>query len=163
MDYRIVDKPVFNVVGKAIRVATKDGENFRLIPQFWEQCQKDGTLGQLGKLAGAGSLGDVTLGICADFAPNMEEFTYMIAAENSGDSVPDGCAERTIPAAAWAVFESVGAMPDAIQNAWGKIWGEFFAAGEYVHGAAPDLEVYPPGDPMSADYRCEVWVPVVKS
>jgi AraC family transcriptional regulator len=92
----------------------------------------------------------------------MEEFTYMIAAENTGGAIPDGYVERTIPAASWAIFEASGAMPEAIQNVWGKIWGEFFPAGEYQHGAAPDLEVYRPGDVISPDYRSEVWVPVVK-
>lgn len=34
MDYRIVDKPAFKVIGKGIRVSTKDGENIKQIPEF---------------------------------------------------------------------------------------------------------------------------------
>ncbi len=164
MGHRIVNKSSFRVVGKAIRVAAKDGENLRRIPQFWDECLTDGTHDLLLAQAGnGGTLGPVTLGICADFAANMEEFTYMIAAEATGNTVPDGLVDREIPASTWAVFEAKGAMPEAIQNVWGTIWGEFFPAGEYKHGDAPDLEVYPPGDPTSEDYRSEVWVPVVKA
>ena len=32
----------------------------------------------------------------------------------------------------------------------------------YSHAGTPDLEVYFEGDNSASDYRCEVWVPVVK-
>ena len=163
MDYKVIEKPSFNVVGKTIRVATKDGENLRQIPQFWRECTQDGTVDQLKELAAHGRiLGDVTLGICMDFAPDMSEFTYMVAAEAPAAGVPDAMAESTIPALTWAVFEARGPMPEAIQNVWAGIWSEFFPSSPYQHAAGPDLELYPSGDPMQADYRSEVWVPVVK-
>jgi AraC family transcriptional regulator len=163
MDYRIEEKPAFNVVGKALRVATKDGENFRVIPQFWQQCLRDGSHDQLVGLAAKGEvLPNVTLGICMDFTDSMEAFTYMIAAQSPPGTIPDGMVERAIPAATWAVFESKGAMPQAIQDVWGKIWSEFFETAPFIHGAAPDIEVYPKGDATSADYVSEVWVPVIQ-
>jgi len=163
MDYQIVDKPSFTVVGKALRVGTKDGENFRRIPQFWQECLGDGSHDQLVALAAqGGSLRDVTLGMCMDFAADMSEFTYMIAAEESKDGgIPEGMVEKTVPATTWAVFEAVGPMPDAIQNVWSGIWSEFFPSSPYKHGDGPDVEVYPSGDPTQADYRTQVWVPVV--
>lgn len=162
MDYRIVEKPAFRVVGKALRVSTKDGENLRRIPQFWEECHRDGSHEQLAALAAQGrALGDVTLGICTDFAPNMEEFTYLIAAEGPQGAVPDGLVEKTIPATTWAVFEATGPMPDAIQTVWGRIWSEFFPAKQFQHGDGPDLELYPRGDATQPEYRSEVWIPVV--
>jgi len=162
MDYRVVEKPSFKVVGKAMRVTTKDGENLRRIPEFWLECLRDGSHDKIEALGAKGVvLGPVTLGICLDFSSNMEEFTYMIAAESSDGSVPDGLIEREIPAATWAAFEGKGAMPDSIQTVWGGIWSDFFPSGQYKHGNAPDLELYPPGDPRDADYRFEVWVPVI--
>lgn len=163
MDYRIVEKPSFKVMGKALRVSAKNGENQRLIPQFWQQCTADGTYARLaGAAPKIGILGDAVLGICADFAPDMSEFTYLIAAEEGPGTSADGLEERAIPASTWAVFKAKGALPDSIQAVWGRIMSEFLPAGEYAHAQAPDLEVYPPGNPMQPGYQCEVWVPVVK-
>lgn len=163
MDYRIVEKPSFSVVGKALRVGTKDGENMRRIPQFWAECHDDGTNQRLWGIALNGSvLGNVMLGISMDFAPDMSEFTYMIGAEGTAADAVDGLEERSIPALSWAVFKADGAMPEAIQNAWSGIWSEFLPKEPYAHADGPDMELYPPGDPMSADYVSEVWVPVVR-
>ena len=70
--------------------------------------------------------------------------------------------EYEISAQTWAVFESIGPMPDAIQKVWGRICSEWFPATSFEHADAPDLEVYPAGDAGSEDYRCEVWVPIIK-
>jgi AraC family transcriptional regulator len=157
MDYQIIEKPSFKVAGKAIRVPTKDGENFRIIPEFWRDTVSDGTFARLKDLAAKSAfLEGVTLGICSDFAGDMSEFTYMIAAEAPVEGAPDGMVEKSIPAATYAVFESVGPMPDAIQNVWIGIWSEFFPSAPYGHAEGHDLEIYPPGDPMAADYRSEV-------
>jgi AraC family transcriptional regulator len=163
MDYRIVEQPSFKVIGKTIRVSTHHGENQRRIPQFWDECDADGTLQQLEALAGAADvLRGVILGICMDFAADMSEFTYMCAAETSGEEVvPDGMVRRSIPAAAWAVFEGRGALPEAIQTLWGRIWSEFFKDAQFKHGDGPDLELYPKGDHSQPGYQFELRIPVV--
>jgi hypothetical protein len=62
----------------------------------------------------------------------------------------------------WAVFESVGPMPDAIQDVWRRIFSEWFPTNEYEHADGPELEVYEDGGMSSPDYKCWVWIPVVK-
>ncbi len=161
MNYTIVEKPAFRVIGKPLRVSTKNGENIRRIPQFWDECMSDGTYEQLTRTVKDDNvLGDVTLGICTDFTANMEEFTYMIAAVGTPGDVPEGMVEKAVPALMWAVFDVTGPMPEAIQNVWGEIFSEFFETSGYHHGAGPDLELYPPGDASSSDYSSQVWVPV---
>jgi AraC family transcriptional regulator len=162
MDHTIVEKPSFNVVGKAKRVPTKNGENMRIIPQFWAETTANGTFDRVLALPGRGNvLGDVTLGVCTDFAPDMSEFTYIIAAESTAPA-QDGFTQVTVPALTWAVFDGVGPISESIGQIWGHIMGEFFPAGGYQHGPGPDLEVYPPGNPMQAGYQYQIWVPVVK-
>jgi AraC family transcriptional regulator len=157
MDYQMIDKAAFRVVGKSIRVSTEDGENLRRIPQFWDECHQDRTCKQLCRLAGK----DEMFGICADFDREMKEMTYMIAV-TAPDSETEGMSERVIPAATWAVFQSVGPMPDAIQKVWQRIFSEWFPATGYEHADAPELEVYPPMVGKPEDYRCEVWIPIIK-
>jgi len=158
MDYRIVEKGAFKVVGKSIRVSCRDGENFMRVPQFWRESEKDGTVGRLDTLTGPLGM----FGICMEFNQPQEEFTYMIGVEKPKGALPAGLVEKEIPAASWAVFDSVGPMPGAVQEMWKRIFSEWLPATGYEHADAPELEVYPTGNTGDADYRCEVWIPIIK-
>lgn len=158
MDYRIVEGKEYEVIGKLIRVSCKDGENFRRIPEFWRECHKDGTVEKLCPAAGDKGI----LGICTDVKYDKEQMSYMIAVENNGCITDSSLETRKIPAATWAVFTSVGPMPEAIQKVWQRIFQEWLPATCYEHADAPELEVYPAGNNEAEDYRCEVWIPVVK-
>ncbi|MFB5675027.1 GyrI-like domain-containing protein [Paenibacillus terreus] len=159
MDYRIVEKSGFTVVGKSIQVSMKDGENFKAIPAFWQQSNSDGTTDDLMALRADG----VTLGICMAVTDDPDQLTYMIAAESEKDAAASGdFITHEVPASTWAVFPVVGPMPDAIQGVWQRIYQEWFPATGYQHADAPELEVYPPGDPAAEDYRTEVWIPIMK-
>jgi AraC family transcriptional regulator len=164
LDYQIIEKPSFHVVGKAIRVSTKDGAQMKRIPEFWGECNRDGFLAGLTPQAAPQGVvvAGAVLGICMEFRKDLQEFTYMIAVEAAGEATPAGLVRKEIPAAAWAVFESVGAMPDAIQAVWGRIFSEFFPSTQYEHADGPELEVYPRGDVTSDTYQCAVWIPIVK-
>jgi len=62
----------------------------------------------------------------------------------------------------WAVFISVGPMPHAIVNVVSRIYQEWFPATGFEQADAPVLEVYFHGDTSAQNYKCEVWVPIVK-
>ncbi|BBI36439.1 AraC family transcriptional regulator [Cohnella abietis] len=159
MDYKIVDRSAFTVIGKAIQVTTKDGENLRQIPKLWAECNEDGTTDRLCAIG----IDKDLLGICMDFQHEQEQFTYLIAVEDSsGALVEEGLVSKTVPASTWAVFTSVGPMPGAIQDVWKRIFQEWFPATGNEHSGGPELEVYPLGDTTAEDYACEVWVPIVK-
>lgn len=93
MNYKIVDKASFMVVGKQRRITMVDGENFKQIPKFWSDCMKDGSYQQIS--SNAGKLG--ILGICKDFG--KDEFNYMIGVEKIKDNLPKGYVSSTIPTA----------------------------------------------------------------
>ena len=157
MDYRIAEKEAFRVVGKGIRVPCKDGENFKRIPEFWQESCQNGFSDKLEKISGV--MGK--LGICwNDYSD--EQFTYIIAAEKPQGFQESDMQEYEIPASTWAIFESVGPMPGAIQKVWGRIYSEWFPATSFEHADAPDLEVYPFGNADSANYLCEVWIPIIR-
>jgi AraC family transcriptional regulator len=162
MDYRIAEKPALKVVGKSIRVSTTGAEHLRTIPEFWDKVMQDDAVDQLMTLSSQGIvLPGVILGICTDFSSDHQEFTYMIAAENADGTTWDGLVGMTVPANTYAIFESRGALPEAIQAVWQRIFSEFFPTAQFKHALGPDLEVYPGGDHEQSDYRCEVWIPVL--
>ncbi|MBB6634345.1 effector binding domain-containing protein [Cohnella thailandensis] len=159
MDYRIVEKPAFRTLGIKITTSTEGGQNHRDITRFWQQAGGDGTIGKIAQL----SPGKDLLGICGDMDLANERFDYWIAVENADRPADDEWQEFTVPATTWAVFPSVGPMPDTIQAVWRRIFEEWFPSTGYEHAAGPELEVYPEGDTSSSDYRCEVWIPIAKA
>jgi AraC family transcriptional regulator len=158
MDYRIEDKEAFTVIGKSIQVTCQDGEHVRQIPEFWEECHRNGTITELTSIGTGKNL----FGIVLDMQPGKGDFTYMIGTQTDGTLPETGYSVRTIPASTWAIFTCVGPIPGAIQSTFGRIFQEWFPATGYEHAGAPELEVYPPGDVTAEDYRCEVWIPIVK-
>ena len=164
MDYKILEKPAFDVIGKAGKFTTVNGENFVKIPQFWMEFVNSKEFQTLGELSG-GKPGLITggedLGVCIA-GETMEVFTYAIAIEKPEGANTEGFDVIHIPAATWAIFESVGPMPKAIHNVTAQIFQEWFPSTGFEHDAKPELEVYLPGDPNSPDYRCQVCMPIIK-
>lgn len=157
MDYRIVQKEAFKVIGKAIKLSTKEGENLRRIPEFWGECNSDGTCEKICSIDNKQNM----LGICLDFEHDKEQLSYMIAIEDVNNLKDTGFETREILAATWAVFTSVGPMPRAIQKVWERIFQEWLPSTGFEHADGPELELYLPGDPSAQDYKCEVWIPIV--
>ncbi|WP_379160931.1 effector binding domain-containing protein [Paenibacillus sp. sgz5001063] len=158
MDYKIVERSAFTVIGKSMEVTTRDGENFRRIPEFWNQCNADGTSDKLIQLGTEPNW----LGICMSMNMEEELLSYWVAVEGSPGTNPEGYETAVVPAASWAVFTSTGPMPHAIQQVWQRIFQEWFPGTGYEHTGGPEFELYPPGDPNAEDYVCEVWIPVMK-
>ena len=157
MDYRIVQKDAFKVVGIKEWTTIKEGENSVSIPKFWQNTSKEKFM-QIGSLANTEITG--ILGVCGQ-GDEQSGFYYWIAAATTKDCPPD-LEELQIPASTWAVFEAVGPMPKAIQDVWWRIFSEWFPNSGYEHADSPDFEWYADGDNSAEDYRSEVWIPEVK-
>jgi AraC family transcriptional regulator len=164
MNYKIIEKDGFEVVGKSMRVSTVNEAQLKIIPRFWDKAERDGTVGTLADIAANGADGQTNrklLGICTDFSDN-NEFSYVIAVENTAKGEYAGFEVFHIPPADWGIFEATGPMPGAIQELFKRIYTEFFPAGGYERAEGSDLEIYYEGDIASPDYRSEIWIPVVK-
>lgn len=160
MNYKIVEKESFCIIEKAETHTTENGENLKSIPDFWVRSHRDGTVSTIMNLA---SDKDLLFGICYASAGKEKTFEYSIAAIYDGDAdLPSGLRKSTVPARTWAVFECIGAMPDAIQDMWRRIDTEFFDAAGLIPTHEMDIEAYGDGDTSSPDYHSEIWIPVVK-
>lgn len=115
MNYRIEEKEDIRTVGVVIKASQENNP----IPDFWGECYENGTAEKLCKT----SPGKPLIGICCNMN-NDGTFNYMIGIETTA-AVPDGMSELIIPKSTWAIFESVGPMPEAIQNVWQRIYSEF--------------------------------------
>lgn len=154
MEYRIVERESFLVVGKSIPTSQDDNMNNQTISKFWTQSNSDGFTMKLGEL----SEGKPFLGLCFNDAPDGS-FSYMIGIETN-QAIPN-LESLFVDKAKWAVFESVGALPDAIQQVWHEIFTDFFPNSPYKHAPVPDFEAYFGGETTSPTYVCEVWIPII--
>ena len=167
MNYRLVEKPAFTVTGWVLKTCCAKGQNFREIPQFWGQCHAEGKIKALMPFLRDPGL----IGLCAEWDEKRENFSYVIGVDApAGAILPEGTRGVKIPAATYAVFTSLGAMPDAIQNTWKQAFEGWFPSSGYEHAGTLDFEVYPGfpegderGNPDSSQYVSEVWIPLKKT
>ncbi|MCM3693632.1 AraC family transcriptional regulator [Neobacillus niacini] len=158
MNYKIVEKESFKVVGVKREFSCENGENLAGIPKMWDDVHVDGTNDLLFQLNNGSIKG--ALGVCVDKRePGSPLMDYWIATAHTGKT-PESLMELEIPASKWGVFEVHGAMPDAMQKVWKQIISEWFPSSHYKHAGTPDLEVYSNGNPSSPDYYSEIWIPL---
>lgn len=158
MNYKIEEKNEFRLIGKKETVSNINGEHFKRVPKIWGEIYENGTFDKILKLSNGNPSG--ILGICANF--KKTEFDYFIAS-SSDEKLPDGMNELIVPANLWVIFECIGAMPDAIQGVWKRIFTEWFPSSGYEHAVGPEIEWYSDADNSKDDYKSEIWIPIVKS
>ncbi len=158
MNYRIEDRDGFTVAGIKERMVTVNGnENFERITEMWAGLTEE----QAGEILGySNGKMDGLLGVSAN--NNGQEFDYFIAATIDEGS-NKGLSTIEIPASTWAIFECTGALPNSIIDVWKRIFTEWFPSSGYENADSPCLEVYSDGDTAADDYKCELWLPIVKS
>ena len=155
VDYRVEKKPGFRLIGKEWRVSTRDGENFRVIPGYWDQTVKDGTLAALMEHAKAdGLFRGSCLGIATDVDFAAETLTYIIGVESDSTDLLERWVGRSFEPATYAVFAGEGKDGSAIQGTIKRVFQEWFPATSYEHTSGPEVEVY-----LDQTHH-EFWVPV---
>jgi AraC family transcriptional regulator len=157
MNYRIEKKEAFRIIGVKEHFDMNLEEAFAQVPLFWQKTVEAGLIPEVLEMLNKPPLG--LLGVSTSVGDH--NFDYYIAVA-SDKHTPDGMSELEVPACIWAIFESVGAMPHAIQDLQKRIITEWLPTSGFEYANAPDIEVYPEGDQQSPTYRCEVWLPVVK-
>lgn len=153
MEYRIETKEAFRVVGVSAPLDRQIENNFKVVPQMWQEASRNGTVGKLAGMMDAEPKGLLGVSACGD----EEDWKYFIAVASTKDR--GAFEEYEIPAATWAVFPGAGTNI-SIQELEQRIVMEWLPASGYEYGNAPDIEVYLNPDPQNAVF--EVWIPVVK-
>ncbi|KJS60290.1 AraC family transcriptional regulator [Streptomyces rubellomurinus] len=163
MEYRIVEKPDFRIVGKKARVPLiYQGVN----PHIAEFIKGLGTetVERINALTGKDPLGIVS--VSDNFEPGREEgseLDYWHAVVAREDAVvPDDLDVLHVPAGTWAVFTNAGPFPQALQEMWGDVYGQWFPSNPYESRPGPETLVvrFVPG---TGDANAELWIPVART
>ena len=161
MEYRIEKKQAAKIICRR-REFTKPGDDYtnREIPEFWNECGRDGSIQKLCGYIKDSAQFKGLLGVCFSTEMTDSGFPYGIGAEYDGESDPQDFEIVEIPAYTYAVFTVRGKMPDAFRETYRKICTEFFPQSGYEYGNGVEIEVYPSADVQNHDYTCEIWIAV---
>jgi len=157
MDYKIVEKDEFTVVG--LKRTFKYENAMQDVPKLWGEFHQ----------MSVGKAICPMYGINADESMQGNEFEYLIADNyNPAMDIPDGFITKVIPKFTWAVFSCKGAMPQVMQDVNKKIYSEWLPnCKDYEIAAGYCIEMYE--DPAKYEYGVqdegyysEMWIPVKK-
>ena len=156
MEYRIVEKEAFRVVGFQTKEPMTMEDCFEKVPLFWKQ-----TSGDIPRLLPLMD-GTEPMGVLGVSAYDGDRFTGYFIAVATKREAPKEMDEYQVPACTWAVFTCVGPVDTAVQALQKRVISEWLPSSGYEYAQAPDIEVYFLGDQSAPNYRSEVWLPVVK-
>ena len=159
MDYKIVEKEAFTVIGASRRF--RYDTSFKEIPDFWTEHYQNG----------GGEIVCGMYGVCIEekVGLNKGEFEYLIADDYTPcKDIPEGYVTKIIPKHTWAVFSCRGAMPTALQDINTKIYSEWLPnCKDYEIAAGYNIEMYTnpddyPNGNQDENYYTEIWIPIKK-
>ncbi len=162
MNYRIVDKEGFAIVGLMRRVPLiYHGVNPH-ITAMWQLLNEE-LIGTLKGLSNVEPLGLISAS--ANFSEGRQdggELDHVIGVATTRQP-PEGLARLEVPAGTWAVFESVGPFPETLQAIWGRIYSEWFPSSVYELAPGPEILWNEGKDTALPTFRSEIWIPVHKA
>ncbi|MBS4535092.1 AraC family transcriptional regulator [Clostridium sp. D2Q-14] len=162
MNYRIVEKGEFSIVGIMKRVPIVfEGENPE-IAFMWKSLneEKISRLKELSNVEPSGIIQASTNFSDGRMEEKGELDQYIGVATTH--ECPDDFEQLEVPASTWAVFESVGPFPNTLQNIWGRIYSEWFPSSNYEIAEGPEILWNEDKDLTSPNFRSEIWIPVLK-
>lgn len=155
MNYKIVQKGSFRIVGVSQDLYKEIEKNFEIVPKMWQSAAENGTVEKLAYMMNSEPMGVLGVSACN----GEDNWKYYIAVA-SDKTIDESLEEYIVPASTWAIFNGEGSMPHSIQELEKRIVTEWLPTSGYEYGNAPDIEVYINADPQNAKF--EIWIPVVK-
>ena len=162
MNYRIVEKEAFKLVGFKKRVPVIfEGVNPEiekmtelLTPEIIKQLKLMSNVEPTGIISASTNFSEGRM-------EERGELDHYIGVATSSDETAELDVLK-IEASTWAVFESIGPFPETLQNVWGRIYSEWFPSSGYEAVEGPEILWSESPDTGNPKYRSEIWIPVKK-
>ncbi|MER7854137.1 AraC family transcriptional regulator [Streptomyces bacillaris] len=166
MNYRLVEKGEFRVVGRRARVPLiHEGPN-PAIAEFIRSIGRE-ELERIAALSGQEPAGLV--GVSDQLDPSRAEGTELdyyhgvvTGPEPSDEGAEEGLDSLPVPAGTWAVFTNDGEFPQALQYLWRDVFTQWFPSNPYASRPGPEIlsvRLYEEGRRAAA----ELWIPVERA
>ncbi|GGX90097.1 AraC family transcriptional regulator [Streptomyces minutiscleroticus] len=165
MRYRVVEKEAFRVAGRKARVPLVHVGANPAIAEFVRGIAPE-TVRRMAALSDQEPRGVVA--VSDDLDPSRAEGTELDYYHGvvTGAEVPGDLDVLAVPAGTWAVFESSGPFPQALQFLWRDVFTQWFPSNPYQSRPGPeilrvDVVEGEGGEETRAD--AELWIPVERT
>jgi len=163
MEFRIVDKPAFNLVGVSKRVPMQfEGINQEIV-KLAESITEEQKI-EMHSLQNMEpyEIVNASYDADADFLREEGELTHLIGILTTENNVSDLLEKVPVEAYTWAVFPNEGTFPSTLQNTMARIYSEWLPSSDYEVINTPSFS-FTKMDKNKKDYAySEVWIPVRK-
>ncbi|MEU3776573.1 AraC family transcriptional regulator [Streptomyces sp. NPDC032472] len=165
MEYRIVEKEAFRIVGKRARVPlVHEGVN-PAMAEFIKSLAPE-TVQRITALSDQEPEGIVSVTeVLGDRRVEGTEVDYhhaVVTGAERAEGEFEGLDVTAVPAGTWAVFESSGPFPQALQNLWRDVFTQWFPSNPYASRPGPEiLRTRPSADWTKA--HAQLWIPVERT
>ncbi len=164
MQYRIVERDGFRVVGRSARVPlVHEGIN----PGIAEMIRSigPGTMARIAALSDQEPSGVISATVLHD--PNRAEgsdvdYYHGVVSGAAADALPDDLDVLSLPPGTWAVFANSGEFPQALQELWRDVFTQWFPSNPYRYRPGPEL-LKVGAAPDGGGAAAELWIPVEKA
>lgn len=162
LQYRIVEKKRFKIVGIGKRVKIMFAGVNPEIAQMWESLDMD-MIRELKELSDQEPSGLIQASVNFDEG-RMEEkggLDHYIGVATVREC-PAYFTELEVEASTWAVFTNSGPFPETLQTTWGRIYSEWLPTASYEVVPGPEILWTELRDTNAPDFKSEIWIPVKK-
>jgi predicted transcriptional regulator YdeE len=119
MNYTIVDRPGFKIIGISIRTANANGKAMTDIGKLWEEFFSKDISGFI-----PNKIGNDIINLYTDYESDhtSEYLTILGHKVSSLKNIPKGMIGKDIPKSRYALFESTGKLPEVVVRTWSEIY-----------------------------------------
>lgn len=161
MEFRIEEKPAFNLVGVSKRVPMQfEGVNEEIVKLAYRITEEQKE--ELHRLQNIEPYEVVNASYDADasFLKEEGELTHLIGILTTEDQVSDLLDKVSVNACTWAIFPNEGPFPSTLQETMAKVYSEWLPASNYEVIPLPSFSFTKMNAHKKNYAYSEVWVPV---
>lgn len=159
MNYRIVEKEAFNIVGFKKRITLQfEGVNSqmddltnKLTPEVITELKAMNNIEPIGIVNASANFTDRTVE-----GTELDQYIGIATTEATVAKYD----VLKVSASVWAVFEVVGPFPKTLQDTWANIYAQWFPSSGYELAEGPEMLWNESPDTSKPNYRSEIWIPV---
>lgn len=159
MEYRIIEKEEFNLIGFMENVTIKySGENEQ-ITEMYKNFNPE-VIAELKAMSNIEPKGimSASLNFVDRHIDGVGTMDHVIGVASTESS--DKFQVVPVEKGTWAVFISEGPFPETLQQTWSDIYGQWFPSTNFVPTGGVEITRHESVDMSDPNYRSEIWIPV---
>jgi len=156
MNYKISESTELHFLGRSIRLSN-GSKNLKVeAPKLWRDVMDNGGYQKLKEYSKIQGL----VGLVFDINPKTNDFSYLVGINVEKGIRLEGYENIDVLESKYAIFESVGPVPESINRMKKKIFTEWATETTYELKPIAELEIYSDRDRSKDDYTCEYWISI---